>query len=271
VSAGYFAAIGTPVLAGREFTRADTAGAPDAVIVNEAFARRYLPGAITDVPGRQLILGDTSHVLLVGVVGDVHEAGLDAAPQPAMYLATPQNLRSSVTLVVRTISDPVAMTGSVVRAIWSLNKDQTITSVRTLDDVVRQSVARPRLLSVLLTTFSGLGLLLGALGIAGVVAYSVSERQRDIGLRVALGASRAQVLLSVIGESAGLTLAGVLVGLGAALIATRAMRSVLFGIGPSDPSTYAEVAVLLAFVALLAAYLPARRALAVDPIETLRA
>ena len=271
ISAGYFAAVGTSVLAGREFTRADTAGAKDVVVVNEAFARKYLPGPIADVPGRRLVLGDTTRVPIVGVVQDVHENGLDAAPQPALYRPTPQNIRSSVTLVVRTRGDPAAMTAAVERAIWSLNKDQTIASVKTLDDVVRQSVARPRLLSVLLATFSGLGLLLGALGIAGVVAYAVSERRREIGLRVALGASRPQVLFSIIGESAGLTLAGVLIGLGAALVATRAMRSVLFDIGPADPATYIEVAALLAVIALLAAYVPARRALTVDPIETLKA
>ena len=270
VSAGYFTAMGTPVLAGREFTRADTSGTKDVVVVNEAFAHKYLPGAIANVPGRRIVLGDTTREPIVGVVRDVHEDGLDAAPQPAVYLAAPQNMRSSVTLVVRTRNDPVAMTGAIERAIWSLNKDQTITSVKTLDDVVRQSVARPRLLSVLLATFSGLGLLLGALGIAGVVAYAVSERRREIGLRVALGASRRQVLLSVIRESAGLTLGGVVVGLGVALLATRAMRSVLFGIGPADPPTYVEVTALLALIALPAAYLPARRALAVDPVETLK-
>ena len=255
VSAGYFHAIGTPVLAGREFTRADTMGAPDAVIVNEAFARRYVPGPVSDVPGRMVVVGDSSRVRIVGVVRNVHKSGLDAAPQPAMYLATPQNVRSGVTLVVRTQGDPTAMTGAVERAIWSVDKDQTITRATTLDDIMHRAVARPRLLSVLLAAFGTLGLLLGALGISGVVAYAVGQRRREIGVRVALGATRHHVLETVVGDGVKLTLLGVVIGLAVAFLATRAMRSVLFGIGPADPVTYAEVAALLVIVALLAAYL----------------
>jgi ABC-type antimicrobial peptide transport system permease subunit len=167
--------------------------------------------------------------------------------------------------------NPLALAGAVQRAIWPADKDQTITSITTLDDVVRQSVARPRLLSLLLAGFGALGLLLGALGIFGVVAYSVDARSKEIGVRVALGASRRDVLALVVGRGLTLAMSGVLIGLVISLIATRVMRAVLFGIGPSDPATYGDVLAVLTLVAALAAYLPARRALAVDPVKALSA
>ncbi len=269
VSDGYFQALGTPMVAGREFAPSDTAGGPDVAIVNETFVRRYMgvpPSAAID---RALIFG-TSRVPIVGVVRDLHEHGLDAAPQAAAYVAAPQNLRSSLTLVVRTRGDPASMTAPVERAIWSVDKDQAIRNVTTLDAIVYRTVARARLTSVLLACFGALGLLLGALGIAGVVAYTVSQRRQEIGVRVALGATRREVLEVVVGRGLALALAGVATGLAASLVATRAMRAVLFGIAPADVSTYAEVAGVLLLVAMAAAYLPARRAMAVDPVEALR-
>lgn len=270
ISSGYFRAVGTPLLAGREFTRGDTIGAPAVVIVNDVFAHRYLPGPVASAANRSLVFGDTVRLRIVGVVQSVHQTGLEAPPGPAAYIPATQNERGSVTLVVRVrAGDPLALAGAVQRAIWSADKDQTITSITTLDDVVRQSVARPRLLSLLLAGFGALGLLLGALGIYGVVAYSVDARRQEIGVRVALGASRRDVLALVVGRGMLLAMSGVLIGLVISLIATRVMRAVLFGIGPSDPATYIEVLAVLSLVAALAAYLPARRALAVDPVTAL--
>src|SRR4029077_6915312 len=151
--------------------------------------------------------------------------------------------------------NPLAFAAPVQRAIWSADKDQTITGITTLDDVVRQSGAPPHLLSFLLAAFGALGLLLGALGIYGVVAYSVDARRQEIGVRVALGASRRDVLALVVGRGLVLAVSGVLIGLVISLIATRVMRAVLFGIDPSDPATYSEVLAVLTMVAVLPAYL----------------
>jgi hypothetical protein len=272
ISSDYFRAVGTPVLAGREFVRGDTIGAPPVIIVNDVFAHRYLPGPVASVANRSLVFGESARVRIVGVVENVHQTGLESAPGPAVYIPATQNERGSVTLVVRVREgNPLALAGPVQRAIWSADKDQTITSITTLDDVVRQSVARPHLLSLLLAGFGALGLLLGALGIYGVVAYSVDARRQEIGVRVALGASRRDVLALVVGSGLALAMSGVLIGLVISLVATRVMRAVLFGIGPSDPATYSEVLAVLTTVAVLAAYLPARRALAVDPVKALSA
>jgi predicted permease len=271
VSPGYFRAVGTALLGGREFTAADTSGAPQVAMVNDAFARRYFPGTTpNDLTHRALILGDTSVVPIVGVVHSAHERTLDAAPGPAIYLPAMQNPRSGVRLVVRTRDDPIAMTGAVERAIWSANRDQTINSVTTLGDIVQRSVARPRLLSVLLMCFGGLGLLLGALGIYGVVGFSVDARRHEIGVRSALGATRGQLLALVVGRGVALALTGIVTGLIIALLATRVMRSVLFHVAPTDIATYAVVTTVLALVAFVAAYLPARAATRIDATEALR-
>jgi putative ABC transport system permease protein len=238
--------------------------------VNDVFARRYLRGPVTGVPNRSLVFGDSARLRIVGVVQSVHQTGLEAAPGPAVYIPATQNERGSVTLVVRVRQgNPLALASAVQQAIWSADKEQTIASVTTLDDVVRQSVARPRLLSLLLTGFGALGLLLGALGIYGVVAYSVEARRQEIGVRVALGASGRDVLGLVVARGLALAMTGVVIGLVISLFATRVMQAVLFGIGPSDPATYTEVLAALTMVAALAAYLPARRALAVDPVAAL--
>jgi putative ABC transport system permease protein len=271
VSPDYFRTMSIPVVAGREFTSRDSAGAPDVLVINESFARAYVPGALDAVPGRVLTFGDTSHhARIVGVVRDIHQDALDAAPRPALYVAAPQNMRSTVTLVVRTRGDPAAMAAAVRRAIWSVDKDQAIAAVTTLDRVRARAVARPRLLSILLAMFGTLGLALGALGLYGVVAYMVRQRQMEIGIRVALGADGRRVLALVMRRGVTVTLIGLGVGLVTALAAARGMRAVLFQVTPADPTTYAVVAVLLALVALAATYIPARAALRVDPMHVLR-
>lgn len=271
VSPQYFRSVGTQVLAGREFTPGDTMGAPEVVIVNGVFARQHLPGPVSNVPGRTIVAGESDTLRVVGVVGSVHERTLEAAPRAAVYVPTMQSPRGSVRLVARVHGDPAGYTHAVEQAIWSVNKDQTITSVTTLNDIVRHAAARPRLVSVLLVAFGVLALFLGALGIYGVVAYSVDARRQEIGVRVALGANQRDVVGMVVGRGLALALGGVAIGLLVSLVATRLMRAVLYDIAPTDPLTYAEVIVGLIGVALLAAYLPARRATRVDATEALRA
>ncbi|HZS58464.1 MAG TPA: ABC transporter permease [Gemmatimonadaceae bacterium] len=271
VSADYFRTLSIPIIAGREFTPIDTLGAPDVIIVNEAFARKYVPGALDAVPGRLLHIGQNPAVRIVGVVRDTHQDGLDAAPRPMMYIDESQNVRSTVTMIVRTRGDPTAMTAAVREAIWSVDKDQAIGEITTLDHVVVRTTSRPRLLSILLDLFGGLGLLLGALGIYGVVAYTVRQRQAEIGIRMALGADRRRVLGMVMARGVTLTAIGMAIGLVAAVLAARGMRAVLFEITPTDPLTYALVLALLAIVALIATYIPARTAAHADPVTVLRA
>jgi predicted permease len=271
VSADYFRTLSIPIIAGREFTSIDTLGAPDVIVVNEAFAHKYIPGALEAVPGRLLRIGPNPGVRIVGVVRDMHQDGLDVAPRPMMYVDAAQNMRSTVTMIVRTRGDPAAMTAAVRAAIWSVDKDQPIGEVTTLDRVVVRTTSRPRLLSTLLDLFGGLGLLLGALGIYGVVAYTVRQRQAEIGIRMALGADARRVLALVMARGVMLTGIGMVIGLVAALIAARGMRAVLFEITPTDPLTYALVLALLALVALIATYIPARTATRADPVAVLRA
>jgi predicted permease len=271
VSPDYFRTMDVPVVAGREFTSLDSLGAPDVAIVNEAFAHKYVPGTIDAVPGRLLHIGPNPGVRIVGVVRDMRQFSLDAAPRPSLYIANAQNMRSTLTMVVRTRGDPSAMTAAVRAAIWSVDKDQPIGEITTLDQVVERAVIRPRLLSILLDLFGTLGLLLGALGIYGVIAYMVRQRQAEIGIRIALGADARRVLAMVMARGMILTAIGLGLGLATAILVARGMRAVLFETAPTDPVTYAIVLALLAIVALIATYIPARTAARGDPVAALRA
>jgi predicted permease len=270
VSDDYFRTMAVPVIAGREFTSRDTLGAPDVIVVNEAFARQYVPGPVAAVPGR-LIRISGHPVQIVGVVRDFLQYGLEDSPRASFYVDNAQNLRGTVTMVVRTRADPAAMTSAIRAAIWSVDKDQPIGEVTTLTRVVDRSVARTRLLSTLLDLFGSLGLALGALGIYGVIAYMVRQRQAEIGIRVALGADANRVLAMVMARGAILTAIGIAIGLVVALVGARGMRAVLFQIAPTDLLTYATVIALLAVVALIATYIPARGAARADPVAVLRA
>jgi predicted lysophospholipase L1 biosynthesis ABC-type transport system permease subunit len=236
-------------------------------MINEEFAKRTWPGE--DAVGKALRFGQTE-IPVIGVVADVRQGGLSEPVEPAIYLHALQQFRSRMTIVVRTSGDPLRYADTVRRVIWSKNPDQTITAVTTLDAVMGRSVARPRLLAWLLGVFGGIGLTLGALGIFGVLAYAVSQRRREIGVRVALGASPRSVLRLILAQGMFLSIAGVVIGaIGAALL-TRSMESVLFGIEPSDPWTFAQVIGVLLATAAFASWLPARRALAIDPVTALR-
>jgi predicted permease len=268
VSEGYFATIGARMLEGREFTPQDRDDAPFVLVVNEALARQYHPDG--SAVGQSLMFGEQA-VPIVGVVNDIRQVAMDEPARPTIYVHNLQNTRVKVTLVARTQGDPVAMVNAMREAIWSVDEEQTITSMFTFDDIVGEAVARPRLLTVLLGAFGVLGLLLGALGIYGVLAFLVSSRRREIGVRLALGAHPATVQRMVVGRGLALAGLGVSVGLAGTLVLTRYLQAVLFGVEPNDAATLGGAVLGLVAVAALAAWVPARRAARVDPVTALRA
>jgi predicted permease len=270
ISRDYFRTLRIPVKSGREFTDNDRGGkdARYVVVVNETFVRRY--GLVGDPIDQTLTLWDTP-MTIVGVVGDTRQAGPSEPAEPMLYLHALQVMRGGVNLMVRGRGDPLRVAADVRKAVWSVDPNQTIIRITTLDQQLSEVVARPRLLAVLMGLFAALGLLLGAVGIYGVLAYSVSQRRREIGVRLALGARPMDVLRMVMGGGLRLVGAGLALGLVGALALTRLMDSVLYGVRPHDPVTFASVVVGLLGVAVIASWLPARRATRVPPAVTLRA
>ena len=267
ISTDYFKALGTPLRAGRSFEMTDDANAPPVIMVNEELVKRLWPGE--SGVGKALLFGETQ-LRVIGVVGDIRQRGLAEPVDPAMYIHYLQNSRSRMSIVIRTNGNPLQYTNAVRQAIWSQDANQTITDMSTLESVLGGAVTRPRLLAWLLALFGVLGLALGALGIFGVLAYAVNQRRQEIGVRVALGASPRKVLNLIVGRGMLLAGAGVAIGIVGAALLTRSMQSVLYDIRPSDPLTFAQVIVVLLGAALLASWLPARRALRIDPVSALR-
>jgi len=267
VSEGYFRTIGARV-DGREFTPADRVGAPWVFVVNQAFARQFFPGE--RAVGQALAVGSID-VRIVGVVDDIRQVAMSEPARPTIYVHNLQNSRVKTTLVVRTEGDPLALAPSVRDAIWTLDPLQTITDTFTFDEAMTRSLARPRLLVVLLGAFGMLGLGLGAVGLYGVLAALVSERRREIGVRLALGARPRDVLMMMVRRGFGLAAAGAAIGLAGAAAVSRFLVSVLYGIEPVDPATFAGMTAVLLAVAAIASWIPARRAARLDPVETLRA
>lgn len=267
VSADFFKAMGISLQAGRDFQPTDGPGAPFVVIVNDEFARRYFPG--DNVVGKTLIVGKAT-IHIIGLVADVRQRGLSEPIDPTMYLHAPQNMRIGMSIVARTTGSPLALSEAMRNAIWSLKRDLPIPEVTTLDAILGRSIARPKLLAWLLGVFGLIGLMLGSLGIYGVLAFAVAQRRQEIGVRVALGASPASLLRLVIGQGMLLTIIGVTIGTLGARVLTRQMQSMLFGVTPGDAATFIEVVVVLIFTALLASWLPARRAVGIDPVKALR-
>jgi len=279
VSDGYFATIGARIIDGREYNEQDgalRAATPGAVpefsgtptlIVNRALAERHFPGV--SAVGKTLTFGRTP-IPIIGVVENIRQTTIEEAVQPTVYINNMMNSRVRVTIVARTQGEPLAIATAVRDAIWSVDREQTITSISTFDQLVSEAVARPRLLTVLLGLFGTLGLVLGAVGLYGVLSYLVSSRQREIGVRIALGAPRSAVLGMVVRR--GLMMAGIgtAIGVVAALLLTRYLRDVLFGVEPTDPLTYGLVVVSMLAVAGLASAVPARRAATVDPAIAFR-
>jgi predicted permease len=269
VSDGYFRTIGARITTGREFTARDRLGAPFVVVVNEALARLHFPGE--DATGRMLLMGAGTPVEIIGVVNDIRQVAVSEAARPVLYLHNLQNSRVKMTVVARTAGDPLQMTDAVQQAIWSVDAQQPITSIFTFDDAVSRALSQPRLLTVLLGGFGVVGLMLGAVGVYGLLAALVSEQRREFGVRLALGARPGQVLSAVVRRGVGVAVAGVAIGLAGAVVLSRYMASVLYGVEPLDPLTFSSMALVLMSVAAIASWLPARRAAALDPAETLRA
>jgi putative ABC transport system permease protein len=269
VSSGYFAAMQIPFVRGRAF--ADTAGAAE-IVINQALARKSFPGE--DPIGKQIAQGsDPGHdqATVVGVVADVKQHRLDREADPEIYFPESQMALSELELIVRTDSDPMALLPAVKAQISQLDPAQPVTMVRTLEQVLERSAGPQRLLAQLLTAFAAAALLLATLGIYGVVSYSVSRREREIGVRMALGAQAAHVVRMVLREGLRLSLLGVLAGSLLALALARLLAGFLYGVSATDPLTYALAACGLALAAAAACWLPARRATRVDPAVCLRA
>jgi predicted permease len=268
----YFAVMAIPLLRGRLFSVDDTPSTPPVALISQALAQRYFPHQ--DPLGKQLIFGfppygNTSREI-VGVVSDIRDASLSTDPGPIMYVPFDQAPFWGGEVVVRSSLSPAVVTAAIRVQTHQIDKDLPVTDIESLPEAVHASVAAPRFRTLLLGLFSAIALVLSAIGIYGVIAFSVARRTREIGTRMALGASPSSILRLVIGESAKLVVLGLAVGIPAALLLTRYLSTLLFAVSPTDPLTFAAVAILLALVALAAAYLPARRAMRVDPIVALR-
>jgi hypothetical protein len=258
-------------VAGREFTPADREGAPGVAVVNEAFARKF--GLGLGVVGRRLaVWGDPEPSLeVVGVVRNAKYDAVKGEPQATVYTALRQDARlGTVTYYVRTAGDPARLLPRIAAAVAAVDPDVPAQDLKTLPEQVRENVAVDRMIGTLSAAFAGLATLLAAVGLYGVLAYSVAQRGREIAVRMAVGADARRVRALVLRQVGRMTLAGGAVGLVAALALGRAARSLLFGLGPHDPAAVAAAAGVLAAVALGAAYLPARRASRVEPMRALR-
>jgi predicted permease len=277
VSENYFRALGVPLVRGRFFNDADRMPGRHSLIVNAVMARRYFAGK--DPVGQRLQTGDADPTspwsTIVGVVGNVKYQGLDAADRPTMYVPfyddgwNPWFVRS-MSVVVRTQGDPESVLASVRTHVRALDSSVPVSEAHTMHQLLTQSVVTPRFRTVLLAAFAAVALALAAVGVYGVLAYSVSRRTHEIGIRVALGARQVDIVRHVLGEGTRLALVGVAAGTAASFALSRVTSSLLFGVDATDPLTFAAVALLLALVAMAAAYIPARRAAAVDPLVALR-
>ena len=271
VTPGYFTAMDIPMLAGRDVTAADTPDKEPVAVINETFARLVYPG---DNPiGRKFILnlGNDKPHEIIGVVGDVKLVTLEGEIRPTAYLSSRQYAFGLMNFVVRTTGDPALLAPSAVRIVRDIDPLLPVSAVRPLDEVFAESIARPRLTAVAMSIFAGAALLLAALGVYGIVAYSVSQRAREFGIRVALGARPGQIVGMVVSQNLRIVAFGLIAGLAAAIPATRLLRGLLFQVGPNDPMTFAGIGAILAIVSVVASYLPARRGTQVDPVVSLKA
>ena len=274
VSPDYFRAVNVPVLKGRVFDAHDNYSAPRVVLVNQSLVRRDFAGE--EPIGKRINLGGTqpdgqpSWFEIVGVVADVRSLELNTEPVPEIYTSYLQDPFAGMSYVVRSAVEPESLIQAVREAVRQIDKAQPVAEIREMDQIISEVAAQPRFNTLLLSLFAGVALLLAAAGIYGVMSYSVTQRTHEIGLRMALGAQTRDVIRLIVGQCIKLTLAGLALGLVCAYAMTRIMATLLYGISPTDPSTFAVGTLLLVVVALLACYLPARRAAKVDPLIALR-
>jgi putative ABC transport system permease protein len=274
VEPGYFRTVGIPLIKGRDFNADDDLKTTPVVIINQTLARRFFPNQ--DPVGKRIKPGIGNGYKappmreIVGVVGDVRQYGLTAGPGPEVYVPLAQSPLGSMNFVLRTEVDPLLIVGAVRREMAGMDKDLPFYGVETLNQYLGQAFAPPRFLTLLLGLFAVLALALAAVGLYGLVSYSASRRTHEIGVRMALGAERKSVMMMVVGQGLKLALIGVAIGIAGALALTRFLSSLLYGVKPTDPLTFVAVSLVLIAVALLACYIPARRAAKVDPWVALR-
>ena len=269
LSPNYFRTMQIPLVHGRDFSPHDEAGAPPVAIVNQAMAQAFWPGQ--DPIGKRLkVNNESSWREVVGLCGDVHQRGLDRKMTPALFLPYAQDPWAFFSIVVRTQGDPLTLAGSLEGAIHAVDPNEPVYDVRSYEAILSAAVASRRMQMLLVASFAGLGLLLAAIGLYSVIAYSVTQRTRELGLRLAIGAQARDILLLVFGQGVRMAALGLVLGGVAAALLGRSLQTLLFATAPFDPLTYATVAALLILVSLAACYLPARRATRVDPLVALR-
>jgi putative ABC transport system permease protein len=274
VSSDYFRALGITLLSGREFTDHDSASSTPVAIINSGLASQYFPGQ--DPLGKRIAVEEAEEgmqptwITIVGVVADAKRFGLDTDAIPEIFLPYLQDPRPNMTLVARTGSDPTGLAGAIKDQILLIDKDQPVYAIQTMKQLMSESVSRERFNMTLLTVFAAVALVLAAVGVYGVMSYSVAERRHEIGIRMALGASSRDVLGMILRQTASLALAGLGIGIFAAVMLTRLMTGLLYEVSATDGVTFAVVSALLAGVALAATYVPARRATKLDPMIALR-
>ena len=273
ISPGYFDTMSIPLLKGRPLTDQDTDDSPNVVVISEGMARRYWPGE--EAIGKRIAVGRVKSqedwIQVVGVVKDVRQFELTADPKPQMYLTHRQfGFFDAQDLVVKTDVDSASMASAVRKAVWEIDKDQPVSNIRTMETILADSIARQRFSMLLLAIFASVALVLAAVGIYGMMSYSVAQRTHEIGIRMALGAQTSAVLKLAVGYGLKLVGAGIVIGLIASFALTRVMSTLLFGVTATDPTTFTLISVLLIAVAAIASYVPARRATRVNPIIALR-
>jgi predicted permease len=271
---GYFSAMGTPLLEGRFFTEADKKGAPWVLIINRAMAQKYWPGE--NVLGRRISFSDNPKkdddwMTIVGVVGDVKDQPNSPGAEPAFWWSQYQASEPDMSIAIRTQSDPRQVADGLRNAVRSLDPELAVAEIKQMDQVADASVSTPRFTFVLVGLFAALAILLAGIGAYGVIAYTVTQRTSEFGLRIALGAQRNDLLRMVLAQSARLVVPGTIVGVLLALSLGRVVQTLIYGVSTADLLIYASVIVIVPAVALLASYVPARRAARADPMQTLRA
>jgi putative ABC transport system permease protein len=270
VGEGYFQTLGIPMLQGRAFDDRDRSGAQKVAIINQRMAERFFPNE--NPVGRQIGFGAIGRniVTIVGVAGNVNYRGLDAADEITLYVPHPQSPTYDMSLIVRCAGDPMALAPAIQQQVWGINRDLAPTRIKTMEQLLSESVGRQRFRALLLALFAALALALAGIGGYGVMSYNVAQCAHEIGIRMALGAQSRDVLRLVVRQGMTLALIGAGAGLGGAFALTRLLKTLLFNVSPTDPLTFAVIALLLMAVALLACWIPARRATKVDPMTILR-